>query len=121
VSTVALDPSDAAAQGMAELAALAWKLSEAFAHELTLAPPERAQAGEAMLRFARRKLDTLLAAQDMRLVSYVGEAWTPQVPANPLNLAEIAEGDIAVETTIEPTIICGTQVILPGKILLRNV
>jgi len=106
--------------GMAELASLGWKLLGALNRELKNAPPERIEAGEAMLRFAEGKLERTLAGSNMKLVTYDGESWSAQIPAQALNLIDIDDADASVESTIEPTILRGTRVILPGKILLRN-
>ncbi|WP_395335443.1 hypothetical protein WBP06_26170 [Novosphingobium sp. BL-8H] len=106
---------------LAEVASLAWKLADALAGELEQAPPSRTQAGQAMLRFAGRRLDTLLAQGDLRLVTFDGQDWGAQIPANPINPDEV-EGceTVAVDRTVEPTILCGTDVVLPGRILLRK-
>lgn len=109
------------ARNLAEVATLAWKLAEALGGELEQALPERAQAGQAMLRFATRRLDTLLAQSGLNLVTFDGQDWGAQIPANPINADEV-EGceDVAVDQTVEPTILRGTQVVLPGRILLRK-
>jgi hypothetical protein len=104
---------------LADLAVNYWKLCLALERELAFAPEARVQSGEATLRFARRKLDSILDGQSMRLVTFDGEPWSPALPASPLNPEDI-EGDAVVDTTIEPTIMGASSPIVAGKVLLRN-
>lgn len=109
----------------APLAALAvqyWKLCEAFGRELEHAGEDRVQAGEAQLRFARRRLDTILSEAGLRLVSYDGSPFSPEIPASPVNAEDIAPGAATlVDTTIEPTVTANGKVLIAGKILLKEV
>jgi hypothetical protein len=111
---------EASAEALAELASLSWKLCRAFERELGFVDPDRAQSGAATLRFARRRLDTILAARDMRIATYEGENWSAQIPASPINHDEVEGGEALVDATVEPTILGQARVILPGKILLRK-
>ena len=97
-----------------------WKLCAAFERELGFADPDRAQAGAAQLRFARRKLDSMLDDAGFRLVTFDGEAWTPEVPASPLNADDVGAGAALVGSTVEPTIIGADGVVHAGKILLAQ-
>lgn len=116
------DLQDADGHNLAEMASLAWKLTEALASELLQAPPARAEAGQAMLRYARRRLETLLGTSEMTLVTFDGQEWSPQIPASPINLEEVGGCEhIAVDRTVEPTILRGSDAILPGRILLRKI
>jgi len=120
MSSPMLDMEDDSFQTMADLAVIGWKLLGALAREMEMALADRVEAGEAMIRFSQRKLDQTLARNDLKLVTYDGQVWSPQIPASPLNFGEVDEGHILIDSTIEPTILNGTRVILPGKILLRN-
>ncbi|GAA0310951.1 hypothetical protein GCM10009087_21300 [Sphingomonas oligophenolica] len=108
----------------APLAALAvhyWKLCAAFDRELGFMNADRAQAGEAQLRFARRKLDTILAESGLRIATYDGAPFTAEIPASPVNAEDIADGASAiVEATIEPTVTGPEGVLVAGKILLKE-
>lgn len=74
-----------------------------------------------MLRFARRRLENLLAHGGMSLVIYDGQDWGAQIPAHPINPEEVEGGErICVDKTVEPTILRGTDTVLPGRILLRK-
>jgi hypothetical protein len=104
---------------LAELAVNYWKLCLALERELAFAPEARVQSGEATLRFARRKLESILDRQSMRLVTFDGEPWSPALPASPINPEDV-DADAVVDTTIEPTIMGPSAPIVAGKVLLRN-
>lgn len=110
---------EAARAALAEMASLSWKLCEAFERELGFAAEDRARSGEATLRFARRRLDSLLAAADMRIATWDGQPWSAAIPASPINSDEV-DGAAIVESTVEPTLLGGGAVLLPGKIMLRK-
>lgn len=105
---------------LAELAVNYWKLCLALERELAFAPEARVQSGEATLRFARRKLDTILDRHNMRVVTFDGEAWSPALPVSPLNPDDVDTPDAIVDATIEPTIMGPSSPIIAGKVLLRN-
>jgi hypothetical protein len=108
----------------APLAALAvqyWKLCDAFGRELEHAHADRVQAGEAQLRFARRKLEAILSEAGLRLITYEGARFTPDIPASPVNAEDIgSDAEAIVATTIEPTITSEVGVLIAGKILLKE-
>ena len=115
-----MTPPDDMAGAMAELAVHYWKLCLAFEHELALAPEARLQSGAATLRFARRKLETILDRHGMRVVTFDGEPWSPALPASPINPDDVDTPDAIVDVTIEPTIMGPNAPIIAGKVLLRN-
>ena len=119
----ATEPQDAISEmpaAMAELAVHYWKLCHAFERELAFVPENRLQSGEAMLRFARRKLETILDRHAMRVVTFDGELWSPALPVSPINPDDIDTPDAIVDATIEPTIMGANAPIIAGKVLLRN-
>jgi hypothetical protein len=105
---------------LATLAVQYWKLCAALERELGHADPARREAGEAQLRFARRKLDSVLEGEGMRLATYEGEAFTPEIPASPVNADDISEGAASVAETLEPTIIGADGIVHGGRILLKQ-
>jgi hypothetical protein len=116
------EPQDALSAmpgAMAELAVHYWKLCLAFERELAFVPENRLQSGEAMLRFARRKLETILDRHAMRVVTFDGELWSPALPVSPINPDDV-DTDAIVDATIEPTIMGHDAPIIAGKVLLRN-
>jgi len=117
VAVTSADPGPLAA-----LAVQYWKLCAAYERELGFASAERAVAGEAQLRFARRRLDAILGEAGLRVAVWDGVAFTPDVPASPVNAEDISDGATAVvEATIEPTVTGPDGVVIGGKILLREV
>ena len=113
-------PGNEMAGAMAELAVHYWKLCAAFERELAFTPEARLQSGEATLRFARRKLDSILDRHAMRIVTFEGEPWSPALPASPINPDDIDAPDAIVDATIEPTVMGPGGTMIAGKILLRN-
>ncbi len=103
----------------AELAALAWKLGTQLERELAWLPDDRREGAAAGLRYARRRTDALLAAEGCRLVTYDGERWSAELPPAPVNAAEIG-GEAIVESTIDPTVVRGTDVLLAGRVILKD-
>lgn len=120
---VATEPQDVLSEtpaAMAELAVHYWKLCLAFERELAFVPENRLQSGEAMLRFARRKLETILDRHAMRVVTFDGELWSPALPVSPINPDDVDAPEAIVDATIEPTIMGHNAPIIAGKVLLRN-
>ena len=109
-----------AAQALAELGNLSWKLCEALERELAFAASDRAESGAAMLRFARRRMETILAGQELRLVTYEGEPWDAKIPPSPLNPDEMEGAAALVDSTVEPTFLGPQGVVRAGKVLLRK-
>ncbi|WP_404338281.1 hypothetical protein AB2M62_05075 [Sphingomonas sp. MMS12-HWE2-04] len=106
---------------LAALAVQYWKLCAAFERELAFAAPERVPAAQAQLRFAQRKLDTILESEGLRVLTYDGGAWSAELPPTPINAEDVADSRTAqVDATIEPTIVGAAGVLHPGKILLRQ-
>ena len=101
------------------LAVQFWKLCAGFERELGFLSPERVEAAEAQLRFARRRLETILDGEGLRLATYDGLAWTADIPASPANAEDMGEDATPrVAATLEPTIIGPDGVVHPGRILL---
>ena len=66
-----------------------------------------------------RALETILTDAGLRLVTYDGAPFTPEIPASPVNAEDVGPGAV-VGTTIEPTITAGGSVLIAGKILLGD-
>ena len=109
-----------AQRGLADLAVQYWKLCQAFERELAFGDERRIASGEATLRFARRRLDTILAEHEMRVATFEGEAWTAALPVIPINPDDITTAAASVDATIEPTILGPACTVAPGKVMLRN-
>ena len=108
-------------QSLAALAVQYWKLCVAFERELGFVSPDRVQPGEAQLRFSRRRLDSILEGEGLRLATYDGQSWTSDIPASPVNAEDISDAEAAiVDMTIEPTIIRANGIVHPGKVTLRE-
>ena len=112
---------DPTLNSLAKLAVQYWKLCAAFDREIDFTDPGRRDAAAAQLRFARSRLDTILAGEAIRIETFDGAPWSPQIPASALNPGDIDAGAAAmIIETIEPTIVGPDGVIHSGKILLKQ-
>lgn len=110
-----------AASPLAALAVHYWKLCATLDRELAFMAAERVQAAEAQLRFARRKLESVLDAEGLRIATWDGAEWTADIPASPVNAEDIGvDSTPVVDATLEPTIIGPDGIVHPGRILLRE-
>jgi hypothetical protein len=105
---------------LAELAVQYWKLCAAFEYALADAGERASQSASAQLRYARSRLHALLERAGMELHTFDGEPWDAALPPAPLNSDAITGDAPIVERTIEPTIVAGGSIILPGKIMLKE-
>ncbi len=101
-------------KALADLATQYWKLCESLAH--TIGSEDGSDA--AMLRYSRGRLDAILEGEDMTLRCYDGQEWTATLPSTPINADEFDGETALVERTLEPTILHGGSVLLPGKVML---
>src|SRR5262249_46283701 len=104
----------------AELASEFWKLLKAFEKAVALAPIEARPRLLAQARYAASRLVTILAGEDMRIVSFDGGSFEQSIAAVAINADEIAgmPGEPIVERTLEPAVISGVTVIITGKVYL---
>jgi hypothetical protein len=103
-------------RALAELATHYWKLCENLASRCT--DPDGHDA--AMLRYSRGRLDAILGGEDMVLRCYDAQEWNATLPAVAVNPDEIGGGAALVERTLEPTVLHGGNIILPGKVMLSS-
>jgi hypothetical protein len=110
-----------ATHALASLAVEFWKLAANFERQVEHGDDARKAGGHAQLRYSRRRLETLLEADGMRVVFYDGEQWSAVLPASAVNAEDVADIDnLTVETTLEPTIVGPDGVIIPGKVILKG-
>jgi hypothetical protein len=106
----------------AELASEFWKLLKGFEKAIAMAPIDARPRLLAQARYAASRLDTILAGEDMRIVSFDGGSFEPSMPAVAINADEIAgmPGEWIVERTLEPAVISGVTVVMTGKVYLSK-
>src|SRR5262245_18879862 len=106
----------------AELASEYWKLLKGVEKAVTLVPIEARGRYQAQARYAASRLDAILATVEMRIVSFDGELFEPNMPAIAINADEVAgtSGEAVVERTLEPAVISGLNVVITGKVYLKQ-
>lgn len=106
---------------LAELAVEYWKLLRAFERTIARLPEEHAAKTRAQLRFSSERLTALLAGGGVTLVTFDGLAYEPNLPVTALNPGDFAPGRaLAVEATVEPAIVRDMNVVLLGKVILKQ-
>lgn len=106
----------------AELAVEYWKLLRAFERTIERLPPEHVARTAAQLRFSAGRLDALLKEGGLRLVTFEGQAYEPNLPVTALNADDFSDGDrLAIETTVEPAVVRDMSVLLLGKVVLNKI
>ena len=106
----------------AELASEFWKLLQGFEKVISLAPMDARSRLLAQARYAASRLDAILTAEDMRIVTFDGKQFEPNMPAVAINADEVAGmfGEPIVERTVEPAVVAGLTVVITGKVYLAK-
>jgi hypothetical protein len=106
----------------AELASEFWKLLRGFERIVALTPADARQRFAAQARYAAGRLDTILAAAGMRVVSFDGQPFEENMPAIAINADEVAGSPerLIVERTLEPAVVEGMTVVMTGKVYLAK-
>jgi hypothetical protein len=98
-----------------------WKLLQAFGRAIADLPEAKAEKASAQMRFSAHRLTQLLQEADIRIVSFDGEPFAPELPVTAINAEDLDGADMAVvERTLEPTLVQSTKVIHMGKVLLKG-
>jgi hypothetical protein len=110
-------PSDR--HNLALLASEFWRLLKFAERSLDEAPATKQAARAAQLRYASRKLRTILADSGMRAVSYDGDKFEPSLPVTVVNAEDAAHfANPFIERTLEPTITASGEILVIGKVAL---
>ena len=113
--------SDADVETLALLATEWWKASRRLVRLAAEAAPDRLERERSQLTYAARRIGTALAAHELRLVEHDGQAYSPNLPAEPVNPEDFAtEEGLVVAETIEPTILRAGRILRRGKVVLRQ-
>lgn len=108
-------------KALAELASEYWKLLRAFDRAIALAPEDAKLRLTAQGRYAAGKLDAILQAEKLRIISFEGQRFEVNLPAIAVNGDEVQNPDHAiVERTLEPAVVSDDGVILTGKVYLSS-
>ncbi len=97
-----------------------WKLIRSYERSLSLLPPEHQAKIQAQVRYSARRLETLLDDTDIRLVSFDGRVFEPNLPITAVNAEDFDNNtdNLVVDQTIEPAVMNNSTVIIMGKVVL---
>ncbi len=96
-----------------------WRLLRAYDRLRGTAGGDFAARSAAQSRFARDRLEAILADAGLRLATFDGQPFHPGLSVRPLNAEDFAdEGDLIVAFTNEPTILAEGRVVALGTVTL---
>ena len=114
-------PRDAEAQTIALLAGEWFKAARRLSRIVQDTTPARQERERAQLDFAWCRIERALAGHGMRIVMHDGQAYSPQLPAEPVNPEDFdGEEGLVVAETIEPTVLLEGRIIARGRIVLAQ-
>lgn len=94
-----------------------WKLANRVMRLCYEFAPDRAVREQAMVQYARRRIASMLSEHDLRMIDHTGAAYSPSIPAEPVNGEEFNSADeLVVIDMIEPTIMRGTRIVSRGRV-----
>jgi hypothetical protein len=105
-----------------DLAALAiefWRLAKIHERAVAEQTMDRQKTGAAQLRYAYGRLTTILAESGIKIVSYDGQEYEPNLPVTVINANDVAGAmRLIVDRTLEPTLVADGKVLAMGKVAL---
>lgn len=106
----------------AQLASEFWKTLRSLDRAAAAISDDKLRGGiEAHARFARGRLEAILAADALTLVTFEGRLYEPNLPVSAVNADEFdAEAELVVSHTVEPTVVHDMVPLLIGKVLLSR-
>ncbi len=98
-----------------------WRSSRRLVRLAAEAAPDRLARERSQVAYAGRQIADALAAAGFRLADHDGQAYSPGLPAEPVNGEDFAsEEGLIVEDTVEPTVLHQGRILLRGKVVLRR-
>jgi hypothetical protein len=107
----------------AQLAAEFWKTLRSLDRAAAAISDDKLRAGiEAHARFARGRLETILAAGSLSLMTFEGRIYEPNLPVSAVNADEFNndETELVVSHTLEPTVIQDMVPLVVGRVMLSR-
>ena len=106
---------------LVKLATEYWRLLRLLERTVSDGPPEKMAKGDAQLRYASQRLAGTPSRSGVRLVTYENQPFEPNMPVTVRN-ADEAHGfeHPIVDRTLEPTIVCDSQVLAMGQVSIKN-
>lgn len=97
-----------------------WKLLRAFDKAIADMPIDKAASRAAQARYSRDRFDILLSEMGIRLLTFEGQPFSAHLPLSAINGDELQAEHAIIESTIEPSLVAGNQVVHPGKVVLAE-
>lgn len=97
-----------------------WKLIRSYERILIFLPPEHHAKTQAQVRFSARRLAAVLEESGIRLVTFDGQVFEPNLPVTAVNMEDFGNTDenLIIEQTIEPTVMNDNSIVSMGKVVL---
>jgi hypothetical protein len=110
---------------MADALALAatehWRAARRLLRLASDLDPARLPREEAALRFGLNQLHGAMETLGMRISTFDGMVWTPEIPVEPVNADDFEdEAGLVVHETLEPTVLFNGRILRRGKVVLRK-
>ncbi len=113
--------SDDAAKAMALLASEWFKATRRLLSLTEQAARSRHEREVARSAYAGGQVETALSRFGLKLVTYEGLAFSPDLPAEPVNPEDFdTEDGLCVRETLEPTVVRDGRVIARGRVVLAR-
>ena len=114
-------PDNAATEAIVKLAVESWRFIRVFEHAMSGLGAKEAARYRGFAGAFGRKIEAVLAAIDMRMVSIEGTAFDPGIAATPLNIGDFEPDDeLEVDAMIEPIIMNRGGLVRMGSVTLRK-
>ena len=113
--------SDEGADALALLASEWFKTARRLSRLTLEAAPGRLERERAQLSYSQALVEGTLAKHGLRLVLHDGLPFSPQIPAEPVNLEDFGSDEgLVVSDTLEPTVIFNGRVLARGLVVLAK-
>lgn len=107
--------------GLADLTVECWRLLRLGERLVRDQAADRQPRALAQLRYVRGRLDAILGARGLRLIAYVDEPYSPNLPVTVANADEFQRNEgLVIADTLEPTLLVDGRVVAMGKVILKQ-
>ncbi len=108
-------------RGLAELTMECWRLLRVAQRLVRDQSADRQAGALAQIRYVRGRVEAILGARGLRLVAYVDEPYSPNLPVTVANADEFQGNEgLVIAETLEPTLLADGRVVAMGKVILKQ-
>ncbi len=106
---------------LATLAGNYWRLLNSYERLIAESSTEKHTRLKSNYRNAERRLTAILNQHNIKIISYEGKAYTPNLAVTVVNDDEFSDNEkLIVEYMMEPTVMLGEQILSMGKAVLSK-